>query len=402
MGRKIMKTLVLGASGQIGAYTVQDLVEFYKAEVIASSRKLANVKKAMTDLGLVKRVKVAELDAGNTENVAKLAQAERVDTVVNCAWYQTNLSVMEACLRAGAHYTDLGGLFDTTLKELQLHEKWKDAGIKATIGLGSTPGLTNIAGAAGAARLNKVDTINIYCSWGNTLPTKEAGWPGYSIRTVMDEFTQEPVMWLSGKHVKQPILSGETTVTMQDPIGKITAYYVKHSEPATMGKYIGKGCRNVTFRIGFPSTDFSTFMTLKSLGFADTTPITVGDVRVSPLDYLTTMYQNAISKSRSQRAPSTECEYDAFRIDVFGFRNESPTTVTYHIITWNDPERGISSARDTAVPPSVVSEWQATGKIREAGVFPAEAVVDPEPFFIEMGKRKIRVEEQQTETRRFY
>jgi lysine 6-dehydrogenase len=343
-----------------------------------------------------------ELDAGNTENVAKIAQAERVDTVVNCAWYQTNLSVMEACLRAGAHYTDLGGLFDFTLKQLQLHEKWKNAGIKATIGLGSTPGLTNIAAAAGAAKLDKVDTINIYCSWGNTLPTKEAGWPGYSIRTVMDEFTQEPVMWLNGKHVKQPILSGETTVTMQDPIGKITAYYVKHSEPATIGKYVGKGCRNVTFRIGFPSTDFSTFKTLKNLGFADTAPITVGDARVSPLDYLTAMYQNAISKSRGERPPRTEYEYDAFRIDVFGHHKESPTTVTYHIITWNDPKRGISSARDTAVPPSVVSEWQATGKIKEAGVFPAEAVVDPIPFFLEVGKRKIRVEEHSTESRKFY
>jgi saccharopine dehydrogenase-like NADP-dependent oxidoreductase len=397
-----MKTLVLGASGQIGAYTVQDLVEFYKADVIASSRKLANVKRAMTDLGLAKRVKMMELDARNTESVAKLAQAERVDKIVNCAWYQTNLSVMEACLRAGAHYTDLGGLFDFTLKQLQLHEKWKNAGIKATIGLGSTPGLTNIAAAAGAAKLDKVDTINIYCSWGNTLPTKEAGWPGYSIRTVLDEFTQEPVMWINGKHVKQPVLSGETAVTMQDPIGKITAYYVKHSEPATIGKYVGKGCRNVTFRIGFPSTDFSTFKTLKNLGFAHTAPITTGDARVSPLDYLTAMYQNAISKSRGERPPRTEYEYDAFRIDVFGLRKKSPITVTYHIITWNDPKRGISSARDTAVPPSVVSEWQATGKIKEAGVFPAEAVVDPIPFFLEVGKRKIRVEEHSTETRKFY
>lgn len=397
-----MKTLVLGASGQIGAYTVQDLVEFYKAEVVASSRKLANVKKAMTDLRLVSRVKIMELDAGNTDNVAKVAQAEKVDTVVNCAWYQTNLSVMEACLRAGAHYTDLGGLFDTTLKQLQLHEKWKDAGIKATIGLGSTPGITNIAGAAGAARLDKVDTIDIYCSWGNTLPTQEAAWPGYSVRTVMDEFTQEPVMWLNGRHVKQPILSGETTVTMQEPIGRITAYYVKHSEPATMGKYIGKGCRNVTFRIGFPSTDLATFKTLKSLGFADTKEITVGDAHVSPIDYLTAMYQRAVSKSRSEPSPRKEYEYDAFRIDVFGLRKESPATVTYHIITWNDPKRGTSSARDTAVPPSVVSQWQAAGKIKDAGVFPPEAVVDPIAFFLEVGKRKIRVEEHFTETRKFY
>ncbi len=397
-----MKTLVLGASGQIGAYTVQDLVEFYKAEVIAASRKLANVKKAMWDLRLADRVKIIELDASNTGDVAKLAEAEKVDTVVNCAWYQTNLSVMEACIRVGAHYTDLGGLFDTTLKQLQLDEKWKSAGINATIGLGSTPGLTNIAGAAGAAKLDKVETINIYCTWGNTLPVKEPGWPGYSIRTVMDEFTQEPVMWLDGKHVKQPVLSGETTVAMQDPIGKITAYFVKHSEPATMGRYIGKGCRNVTFRIGFPSTDLATFKTLKNLGFADMTEIAIGEARVSPLDFLTAMYQRAISKSRGEPPSREEYEYDAFRIDVFGLRKESPATVTYHIITWNDPERGISSARDTSVPPSVVSEWQAKEKIKKAGVFPPEAIVDPVPFFVEVGKRKIRIEEHFTETRKFY
>jgi saccharopine dehydrogenase-like NADP-dependent oxidoreductase len=175
-----MRTLVLGASGQIGAYTVQDLVEFYKADVTAASRKLSNVKKAMTDLNLAEHVKLAELDANDTQAVATLARNERIDTVVNCAWYQTNLSVMDACVRAGAQYTDLGGLFDTTLKQLQLTQKWKDANLNATIGLGSTPGLTNIAGAAGAAKFENVDTINIYCTWGNTLPVKEPGWPGYS------------------------------------------------------------------------------------------------------------------------------------------------------------------------------------------------------------------------------
>lgn len=397
-----MKTLVLGASGQIGAYTVQDLVEFYEAEVVAASRKLDNVKRVVRDLELADRVKTAEVDANKTSDVARLAESENVDTVVNCAWYQTNMSVMEACIKAGAHYTDLGGLFDTTLKQLQLDQKWKDAGLNATIGLGSTPGLTNVAGAAGAARLDSVDAINIYCTWGNILPLKEPGWPGYSIRTVMDELTQEPVMWLDGKHVKQPVLSGETIVTMPDPIGKITAYYVKHSEPATMGRYIGKGCRNVTFRIGFPETDLATFKTLKSLGFADTSEIEVHGTRISPLDYLTAMYQRAVAKSRSEPPPNKEYEYDAFRIDVIGLFKESRATVTYNIITWNDAERRISSARDTAVPPSVVSQWQAVGKIKNAGVFPAEASVDPIPFFHEVGKRKIRVEEHFTESRKFY
>mgnify|MGYP001090001841 CR=1 FL=1 len=53
---------------------------------------------------------------------------------------------------SGQGKADLGGFFDTCLKQLDLHKKWKDAGINATIGLGSTPGMTNIAGAAMALR----------------------------------------------------------------------------------------------------------------------------------------------------------------------------------------------------------------------------------------------------------
>lgn len=395
-----MKVLILGASGQIGAYTVQDLVEFAGVkDIIASSRKLSNVRKAMDDLKLTKRVKLMEVDAHDTAAVLKTIKDEKVDAVVNCAWYQTNLEVMDACLKGGAHYTDLGGFFDTCLKQLELHKKWKDAGINATIGLGSTPGMTNIAGAAGAKKLDKVDSIDIVCAWGNTLPVKEAGWPGYSIRTVLDEFTQESVQWVNGKYEKQRILGGEKDVVMPDPIGKVKSYFIKHSEPATMGKYLK--AKNVTFRIGFPQHDMNTFLTLRALGFADEKPLDAGGAKVSPLDYLTAMYQKAIMDGRGA-PPKEEFEYDMFRIDCAGEKAGLPMTVTYFIVTWNDPKRGISSARDTSVPPAIVSHWQLTKKIKEPGVFPAEATVDPEPFFRELGRRKIRVDEQVTSTARYY
>jgi saccharopine dehydrogenase-like NADP-dependent oxidoreductase len=395
-----MKALILGASGQIGAYTVQDLVEFAGVkDIIASSRKMSNVKKAMDDLKLTNRVKLMEVDAHDTAAVLKTIKDEKVDSVVNCAWYQTNLEVMDACLKGGAHYTDLGGFFDTCLKQLELNKKWKDAGINATIGLGSTPGMTNIAGAAGAKKLDKVDSIDIVCAWGNTLPVKEAGWPGYSIRTVLDEFTQESVQWVNGKYEKQRILGGEKDVVMPDPIGKVKSYFIKHSEPATMGKYLK--AKNVTFRIGFPQHDMNTFLTLRALGFADDKPLEAGGAKVSPLDYLTAMYQKAIMDGRGA-PPKEEFEYDMFRIDCAGEKAGLPMTVTYFIVTWNDPKRGISSARDTSVPPAIVSHWQLTKKIREPGVFPAEATVDPEPFFRELGRRKIRVDEQVTSTARYY
>ncbi len=393
-----MSILVLGASGQIGAYTVQDLVEMCgEKDVIASSRKMGNVKKAVDDLKLSKKVKVMELDANDGPKVLETIKKEKVGSVINCAWYQTNLGVMDACLKGGATYTDLGGFFDTCLKQLELHKKWKDAGINATIGLGSTPGMTNIAGAAGAKRLDVVDAIDIVCAWGNTLPVKEAGWPGYSIRTVLDEFTQESVQWIGGKYQKQKILGGEADAVMPDPIGKVKAYFIKHSEPATMGKYLN--AKQVTFRIGFPPSDMATFMTLRGLGFADAKKLDA--YSVSPLDYLTAMYQKGIADGRGA-PPKEKFEYDMFRIDCAGKKDGMPKTVTYFIVTWNDPERGVSSARDTSVPPAIVGHWQHTKRIKESGVFPAEATVEPEAFFKELGKRKIYVDEQMTTTTKYY
>jgi len=395
-----MSILVLGASGQIGGFAVQDLVEMCgEKDVIASSRRMSHVKKAVDDLKLTSKVKVMELDATDKSKLLETIKKEKVESVVNCAWYQTNLGVMDACLKGGATYTDLGGFFDTCLKQLELHKKWKDAGINATIGLGSTPGMTNIAGAAGAKKLDSVDRIDMTCAWGNTLPVKEAGWPGYSIRTVLDEFTQESVQWINGKYEKQKILGGVTDVTMPEPIGKIKAYYIKHSEPATMGKYLN--AKNVTFRIGFPESDMNTFMTLRALGFADTNPLEVGGAKISPLDYLTSMYQRGISDGRAA-PPKEKIEYDMFRIDCVGKKDSMPATVTYFIVTWNDPERGVSSARDTSIPPAIVGHWQHTKRIKESGVFPAEATVEPEPFFKELGKRKIYVDEQITRSTKYY
>jgi saccharopine dehydrogenase-like NADP-dependent oxidoreductase len=393
-----MSILVLGASGQIGAYTVQDLIEFCgEKDIIASSRRMSNVKKAMDDLKLTKKVKLLEIDAHDTAKVLDTIKKEKVETVVNCAWYQTNLGVMDACVKGGATYTDLGGFFDTCLKQIDLHKKWKDAGVNATIGLGSTPGMTNIAGAAGAKKLDSVDAIDIVCAWGNTLPVKEAGWPGYSIRTVLDEFTQESVQWFDGKYQKQKILGGETDVVMPEPIGKVKAYFIKHSEPATMGKYLK--AKRVTFRIGFPAQDMGTFLTLRALGFADEKPL--DPYKVSPLDYLTAMYQRGVSQGR-EAPPKEKFEYDMFRLDCTGKKNGMPQTITYFIETWNDPDRGVSSARDTAVPPAIVAHWQHTKRIKEPGVFPAEATVEPEPFFKELGKRKILVDEVMTSTTKYY
>jgi len=389
-----MRVLVVGASGQIGAWTVHDLVNYYDADVIAADLSLDRVKKLAEQVGK-DNVTPIKLDANNAEELRKAAKG--VDVIHNSAWYELNLKIMPVAMDLGVHYSDLGGFYDRTLEQLKYDKKAKDAGITCVLGIGSSPGITNVCGAAGANRLDSVKDISIYCTWGTKIKSDSAAFPSYSIRTVLDEITQQPGIVENGVKKKVPVLSGMKEVLMPDPAGKIVAYYIKHSEPATMADFIGKGTKNVSFRIGFPANDFSTFKTIAQLGFGSTEKM---DSAISPKDFITSMYLKAVESSRNSSAPMDEFDY--FRVDIDGKKDGKDASVVFYVKTWNDPDKGIPSARDTSVPPSIVADWLVKGKITKRGALPPEACIEPEPFFKELAKRKILVEEELQTTKSFY
>ena len=392
-----MKVLVIGASGQIGAWTVKDLVDHYDAEVIAADLSFERVKKLAQKVGK-ERVTPIKLDA--TDPGAVRAAGKGVNVIHNSAWYELNIKVMPVAINLGVHYSDLGGFFDYTLEQLKYDKKAKDAGVTCVLGIGSSPGITNVCGVAGARKLDSVKDISIYCSWGTKVKSDNAAFPSYSIRTVLDEVTQQPGIVENGLKKKVPALSGMTEVLMPEPAGKVVAYYIKHSEPATMADFIGKGTKNVSFRIGFPANDFATFKTLAQLGFGSTEPINVGSFSASPKDFITAMYLKSVEASR-EAVQSVE-DFDYFRIDVDGSKDGKDARVTYYVKTWNDLKKGLPSARDTSVPPSIVADWLVKGKIDRRGTLPPEACIDPEPFFRELAKRNILVEEEMQQTKTYY
>jgi lysine 6-dehydrogenase len=394
-----MKVLVIGAPGQIGAWTVKDLVDYYDAEVIAADLSLERVKKLADKVGKGK-VTPIKLDASDPK--ALRAAAKGVDVIHNSAWYELNLKIMPVAIDMGVHYSDLGGFYDNTLEQLKYDKKAKDAGVTCVLGIGSSPGITNVCGAAGAKRLDTVRDISIYCSWDTKIKSDKAAFPTYSIRTVLDEITQDPGIVENGVKKKVPALSGKTEVVMPEPVGKVVAYYIKHSEPATMADYIGKGTKNVSFRIGFPAIDFATFKTLAQLGFGSTEEIPAGTGSSSPKDFITSMYLRSVEASRDAMAIESEEEFDYFRIDVDGTKEGRDARVTIFVKTWSDLEKRLPSGRDTSVPPSIVADWLVRGKIDKRGVLPPEACIDPEPFFRELGKRGILVEEQVQQTKAYY
>jgi glycine/D-amino acid oxidase-like deaminating enzyme len=62
-------------------------------------------------------IRITVLD-GDVDRARSVAEQSGPNAVAACIPYRLNIPVMEACLAAGVHYADLGGLFHTTLEQL--------------------------------------------------------------------------------------------------------------------------------------------------------------------------------------------------------------------------------------------------------------------------------------------
>ena len=84
-------------------------------------------------------------------------------------------SVMDAALRLGCHYCDLGGLFHVTRQQLRRHAEFKRAGLLALCGIGSAPGIVNVMARDSADRFERVREIHVAVATSDRTPRRGDG-----------------------------------------------------------------------------------------------------------------------------------------------------------------------------------------------------------------------------------
>lgn len=377
-----MRILVLGGAGAMGQVTVRDL--FFSSTLDAvvigdvSAQRAERIKRFYGD-----KVKVQQVDISDSASLAAAAADKQV--VINCAPYQFNVPVMEACLAAGAHYLDLGGLFHTTRKQLELDQRFKEKNLLAVLGMGAAPGMTNVMAAHAANDLDEVEAIEIVVGGVEFDKVGHPFLPPYSLDTVLDEYALQPMVYEDGRfRAKQP-MSAEALIDMPWPVGKVKTFLTLHSEVATLPlTYKNKGIKRCTYRLGLPDEFHEHAKFLVKLGFASKNEIKLGETSVVPRQMLARMVE-------LHPAPETEpndCE--VVRVDVRGRRGGRNTQVRMESIVYSHPEWKVScGALDTGVPPSIVAQMILGGQITERGALPPEQCVPSEAFFRELAKRAI-------------
>jgi lysine 6-dehydrogenase len=239
---RALSVAVLGAGGTIAPAVVRDLAESEEVGELHLFDVDGERAAAVATAHGRGRARATVVDA--TRGLA--AALADCDVLVNCASYRVNLHAMKACLRSGAHYLDLGGLYWMTKRQLELSYAFERAGLLAVLGIGSSPGKTNVMARRVVAELGDVERIDVSAAGRDLDPQPGLRVP-YALRTLIDELTLPPVVLRDGRPQQIEPLSPGGPVDFGPPIGVGETMHTLHSELLTFGESFG--CREASFRL---------------------------------------------------------------------------------------------------------------------------------------------------------
>jgi saccharopine dehydrogenase (NAD+, L-lysine-forming) len=379
-----MKIVVLGGAGMMGCIAVQDLARSEAVDqVVIADLDPERAEQVANYIGSAKLARV-QVDVRDRSSLVSVLRG--ADACLNATVYYFNLEIMGACLEAGVHYTDLGGLFHTTRKQLELHERFQAAGLSAVLCVGSAPGVPNIQARYAADRLDTVEYIRIYD--GIKPPPPDVVAFSYAVPTIVDELTMPPMVYRDGEFVACEPLSEFEDYWFTPPLGLLPMHLSLHSEVATLPLSFGdRGLRECFFKINYWGMAPETVEKVKVLadfGFADREPVQVGDLPVVPRDLLVALMGSYVPPLSSFLEPPANQAPDWTKEIVTEVRGtREGEKVTYRLGTLT-----VKGSLPTGVFPSITSQWLAAGRIAP-GVYPPEQVLDPEPIFKELEERGI-------------
>jgi saccharopine dehydrogenase-like NADP-dependent oxidoreductase len=292
----VPNVLIIGAGG-VGAATAHkaarnnaDLGDIWLAsrrparceEVLAEIRRRANVQSNF-------QLRAAEVNAMDTDAVARLIERSRARIVINVASPHVNLAVMEACLATGARYIDTA-LYEKEGEinmpppwyanyEWQLKDRFAAAGVTAILGMGFDPGAVN-AFCAWARKheipdLQSIDILDVNGgSHGRYFATN------FDAETNLREIAEDVQFVDGGEWHTVPCHSRRRTFDFPE-LGEFTLYSMGHDEIHSL--WVNTGAPHVEFWMGFGEHYLEVFEVLHRLGLLGHEPVNVEGQQVVPL-----------------------------------------------------------------------------------------------------------------------
>jgi len=352
------KVIVLGGAGAVGSVAAKALANNDSAtEVIVADLRGENAEATVKEIGSPK-AKPLVLDVLD-EAALKQAIGD-VDVILNCSgpFYKLVKPVLQAAIDLKKQYIDVCDDVDVTEEILTWDEKAKAAGIIAAIGVGASPGVTNLmAMFAAKTQLDQTLTIDIYHAHGGE-PVEGEGVIAHRFHCMSIDVP----MYLDGKlkYVKFFEPDGEA---LQEEVvfyrlgdTPVRCYPYPHPEQLTLPNYID--CNRVTNKGAvMPAEYYNLTKELCRDGLASKEPLEVKGQTVTPYDFAIAYILR--ERERILKETNFGTQRGATKIVVMGKKDGQDKTVIFHI------------------PAAMGTILMLRGGLDARGVLPPEGCIDP-------------------------
>ena len=370
-----MKILILGGCGYIGRAVVRYLVgnQDVSQLVIADIQPI----KGEDIVAEVSSKKVSYYDVDINKQDLLIQAMKGFNVVLNASSHEYNLRIMNAALESRVSYIDLGGFYHITKEQLALDDEFAEKRLTAVIGMGASPGITNVFSILGSSYLDHVNEIYVRtgCIGGTGFP--------YSPKSVLEQVTISPIVYKNREFQVVEPLSGWERYDLLEPILEIEGFLAISSELATLPLTI-EGAGSITHRIAFSDALTRNIIALREMGLLSKFPLQIKGMEMSPLEFVR---QYFVSQNQS-------CSLDAYmslRVDVIGEKNGSNRSVVLQAVEGPRSDCRLSGPSLLAgLSAAVTCHMVGVGRIEMKGVIPPERALEPEILLDALEREGVR------------
>ena len=370
-----MKILALGGSGGMGRFAVHSLIKHPQVEsiLVADLNESAAKKFAST---LSEKTSGIGIDVTDKEALERAMNG--VDVVINTTgpFFKLAVPILEAAIETKTHYLDICDDWEPTEKMFLLNDKAKDAGITAIIGLGASPGITNMLGLIAMKELDQVSKV--YTGWdmSSAQPEEESSQTGVNAAMVhgIEQIIGKVKVFSSGAYkMVRPL----EKVTVDYPqLGTYKANIFGHPEAISFPHHYPEIKESLNL---MHSNDDSLVSVLKLIRFFIEIKLLSKNMAAKILTWLEGTQSPDAEKAGVEMLPS-----------VYGYAEGIKDGQKMSVATTFHTEENIddlSMGEGTSYPLACGVKMLADGVINQTGVHaPESGIISPDLFFDYLSK----------------
>ncbi len=382
-----MKVLALGGCGDMGRMAVAILLESPKISSITIADKNYELAKTIVDMISSDKLSTFEIDVNDSEKLFDLIASHDIMMNTVGPFYKYAKMILEACIKAKKPYIDICDDWKPTLDLLDMDEKEKTAGITAIIGIGASPGITNLLAVLACSKLDEVDEL--ITAWGfsegkkgkkpryyvtGKMLKKKLGPPpekaNAAVEHLLFETLEKIPTFKNGKIIEIDALT--EAELLQFPGFKDTyVCHIGHPETVTLPRIIKAKTISLVMFLGETATDLTRVYRQKILN----KKLTITEAAIA----LDRDFKNLIKRARMGRSPIKEYIGMPPSLCVIATGTKEGKRKKVAIALGCNPYDEMAGL--TGVPLAIATIMMIEGKIKTKGVLTPEESIDPIEFF---------------------